>query len=213
MARYTGSKTKLSKRVGRNLFLKGARSFSQKDDYSKRPYKAGMHGGGKSKFAPKVSQYGRQLLEKQAIRFTYGLVEKQLANLFKKAFVLTGDTGKNVLGLLERRLDNVVYRAGLANSRNQARQLVNHGHFMVDGVSVNIPSYIVAPGEVVTIKASKVKSPFWETYALQTPNEVPAWLDTSKKHEIKVLNNPLETDLPQDFKISAVVEYYSRKVR
>ena len=209
MARYTGSKTKLSKRVGKNLYLKGPRSYSAKDDYSKKPYKAGEHG----KSRPgKVSEYGKQLLEKQALKFTYGLVEKQLANIFKKAFKQTGDTGKIALANLERRLDNVVYRAGMANSRSQARQLVNHGHFVVNGKSVDIPSFSVSVNDVITIKPSKTKAPFWQNFQLLVPNQVPSWIDTSKKNEIKIINLPLETDLPTDFKVGAIVELYSRKV-
>jgi small subunit ribosomal protein S4 len=209
MARYTGSKTKLSRRIGKNLFLKGARSFSAKDDFSKRPYKPGEHG--KARFA-RLSEYGKQLAEKQAIRYTYGLLEKQLGNLFKKAFTQTGDTGKIALGWLERRLDNVVYRGGLANSRSQARQLVNHGHFTVNGVKVDIPSFQVKVGDVITVKENKKQSAFWQSFELQVPKEAPTWLDSSKKHEIKVINLPLDEDLPQEFKIAAVVEYYSRKV-
>jgi small subunit ribosomal protein S4 len=209
MARYTGSKTKLSKRVGKNLFLKGARSYSAKDDYSRRPNKAGEH----SKARPgKVSEYGKQLLEKQALKFTYGLVEKQLANLFKKAFKQTGDTGKIALGNLERRIDNVIYRGGMANSRSQARQLVNHGHFLVNGKSVNIPSFLVSVNDVITIKVSKQKIPFWQNFKLEVPNQIPAWIEGSKKNELKVINLPLDTDLPVDFKVGAIVEFYSRKV-
>jgi small subunit ribosomal protein S4 len=209
MSRYTGSKTKLSKRVGKNLFLKGARSFSAKDDYAKRPYRAGTQG--KSRFS-RVSEYGKQLVEKQTIKFTYGLVEKQLGNLFKKSFKTTGDTGKIALGLLERRLDNVVYRGSMANSRSQARQLVNHGHLTVNGQKVNIPSYTVSVGDIIEVKENKKKRPFWQEFKLEVPAEAPTWLDTSKKHVIKVINLPLDEDLPKDIKIAAVVEYYSRKV-
>lgn len=209
MARYTASRTKLSKRIGRNLFLKGARSFSAKDDYAKKPYPAGEHG--KSKFK-KVSEFGNQLLEKQAIKFTYGVLEKQLTNLFKKASKASTDTGKTVLVFLERRLDNVVYRGSLANSRAQARQLVNHGHFLVNGKSVDIPSFMVSAGDIITIKENKTKSPFWTEFKLEIPNESPAWLDSTKTKQIRVVNLPLDADLPQDFKIAPVVEYYSRKV-
>jgi small subunit ribosomal protein S4 len=209
MARYTGSKTKLSKRVGRNLFLKGARSYSAKDDYARSLTKSVR---GKGKRPSRVSEYGKQLLEKQALRFTYGVMEKQMGNIFKKAFSQTGDTGKIALTTLERRLDNVVFKAGMANSRSQARQLVNHGHFSVNGVPTDIPSYTVKVGDEVTIKGNKVKKAFWENFKLEVPNDVPAWLDTSKKRVIKVINLPLETDLPQDFRIESIVEYYSRKV-
>lgn len=209
MARYTAGKTKLSKRIGRNLFLKGARSFSPKDDYAKRPYPAGEHG--KGKFS-KVSEFGKQLLEKQAIKFTYGILEKQLTNLFKKASKTSTDTGKTVLTFLERRLDNVVYRGGLANSRGQARQMVNHGQFLVNGKKVDIPSFMVSAADVITVSLKKSKSPFWTNFKLEVPNESPAWLDGTKSMQIRVVNLPLETDLPQDFKIAPVVEYYSRKV-
>jgi small subunit ribosomal protein S4 len=209
MSRYLKGKTKLSKRVKRNLFLKGARSFSAKDDYSKRPQRSGVHG---KKFAKKLSNYGTQLLEKQAIRFTYGITERQLGNLFKKAFAKKGDTGTYVIANLERRLDNVVYKGGLANSRSQARQLVAHGHFLVNGGMVNIPSYVVKSEDIITVKASKVSSPFWTAFKLEVPKDKAAWIDSSKSQTLKVITLPLETDLPQDFNLSAVVEYYSRKV-
>jgi small subunit ribosomal protein S4 len=210
MSRYLKSKTKLSKRVKKNLFLKGARSFSAKDDYAKRPGKAGMHN---KKFAKKLSNFGTQLLEKQAIRFTYGITEKQLGNLFKKAFTKQVDTGNFVITTLERRLDNVVYKGGLANSRAQARQLVNHGHFLVNGKMVNIPSYIVNSEDIITIKENKLKAPFWVEFKLEIPKDKAAWIDSAKEKTLKVLSLPLETDLPKDFNLPPVVEYYSRKVR
>jgi small subunit ribosomal protein S4 len=209
MSRYLKSKTKLSKRVKRNLFLKGARSFSAKDDYAKRPFKAGVHG---KKFAKKLSNFGTQLLEKQAIRFTYGITEKQLGNLFKKAFTKQGDTGFFVITTLERRLDNVVYKGGLANSRAQARQLVNHGHFLVNGKMVNIPSYVVNSEDVITVKENKLKSAFWTEFKLEVPKDKNAWIDSSKDKTLKVLTLPIEADLPKDFVLPPVVEYYSRKV-
>ncbi len=211
MARYTGSKTKLSKRIGKNLFTKGARSFSPKDDYTKRPYKAGDHGPN-SRFS-RMSEFGRQLLEKQTIRFTYGVSEKQLGNLFKKAFKQQGDTAKIVISLLERRLDNVVYKSGLANSRSQSRQLVNHGHFLVNGQMVNIPSFVVKDGDVIIVKQNKLKSAFWTNFKLEVPNTIPSWIDASKDKTIKIIHSPLDEDMPSEFQVGAVVEYYSRKVR
>lgn len=210
MARYTESKVKRSKRVNKNLFNKGARSFSAKDDFAKRPYKPGQHGN--SRRFPRTSQYGKQLIQKQTLRFTYGLMEKQLANHFKKAFKQQGKTGTIVLTNLERRLDNVIYRGGLANSRDQARQLVNHGHFTVNGVKTNIPSFAVSSGDVIEIKENKLKRPFWQNFKLTVPNEAPTWINTSKKNTLQITNLPLETDLPQDLEIGLVVEYYSRKV-
>ncbi len=208
MSRYTGSKTKLSRKVGRNLFNKGARSFSAKDDYTKKPYRPGVHG----KKMRKLSEYGKQLQEKQILKLSYGLQEKQLANIFKKAFKKRGDTAMSALTALETRLDNVVYKAGLADSRAQARQLVAHGHFTVDGVKVNIPSFQVKVGNVITVKENKLKNAFWTNFKLGVPNDVPTWLDASKSKTIKVLNLPISTDLPQDFKLPYIVEYYSRKV-
>lgn len=212
MARYLDSRTKLSKRVGKNLFLKGARSFSAKDDFTKKPYKAGEHGGPKNKRPARVSEYGKQLLEKQALRYTYGLMEKQLSNIFKKAFKTKGDTGIIAMQLLERRLDNVVFKSGMANSLAQARQLVAHGHFDINDHKCDIPSAIVSANDVITIRAIKLKSAFWSTFSLQVPNTVPAWLDTSKKNTSKVINLPLVEDLPQNINISSIVEYYSRTV-
>jgi small subunit ribosomal protein S4 len=210
MARYTGSKTKLSKRVGRNLFLKGARSFSAKDDFTKKAtQRPGVHG---AKRVRKVSEYGKQLQEKQILKYSYGILEKQLANIFKKAFRKKGETSFNALMSLECRLDNIVYRAGLANSRAQARQLVAHGHFTVNGKKVNIPSYTVKAGEQIAVKENKLKNPFWTSFKLEVPNQVPSWLDTSSKNQVKILHLPLETDLPKDFKLPYIVEYYSRKV-
>jgi small subunit ribosomal protein S4 len=208
MARYLGSKTKLSKKIGRNLFLKGARSYSAKDDYTKRPVRPGMHG---KKFKAQKSNYGKQLLEKQALRFTYGLVEKQLSLVFKKASRSKGDTGKTALAMLERRLDNVIYKAGLASSRSQARQLVSHGHFQVNGVNTNIPSFLVSTGDHITIKPNKTKKAFWQNFQIDVPVSVPAWLEASAK-DVKVLNEPTEADLPQDFDIASIVEWYSTRV-
>jgi small subunit ribosomal protein S4 len=205
------AKAKLSRRVGRNLFLKGARSFSIKDDYSKRPFKPTKNGSRKPS-SNSSSEYSKQLLEKQSIKYTYGIMEKQLINVFKKAFRQEGDTGNIALTILEKRLDNVVYRAGLSNSRSQARQLVNHGHFLVNGKKVNIPSYQIKSGDIIEVKENKTKNAFWTNFQLEVPNESPSWLDSSSKQKIKILNLPIKEDLPQDFNISSVVEYYSNKV-
>jgi len=208
--RITGSKTKKSRRIGKNLFLKGARSYSQKDDFSKRPFKPGVHGSAGG-FA-KTSEYGKQLAEKQALKFVYGLNERQMTNAFKKALKSQGETGVVLMQNLERRLDNVVYRAGLANSRAQARQLVSHGQFEVSGQAVNIPSLLVKTGDVIKVKASKAGSAFWTNFKLEVPNEVVAWISVSDK-TITILNEPLSEDLPKDFTIAYIVEYYSRRVK
>jgi small subunit ribosomal protein S4 len=210
MAKYTGSKAKLSRRVGRNLFLKGSRSFSSKDDYTKKPYKPGMHG--KNKKFVKASAFSIVNKEKQAIKYTYGLMEKQFANIFKKAFKAKGDTGKIALQMLERRLDNVVLEAGLANSRYQARQLVNHGHITVNDRKVNIPSFVVSQGDTVAVKENKLKKPFWQNFQLEIKKQPPSWIDASQKFKAKIITLPLEEDLPKQFNLNVVVEYYSRKV-
>jgi small subunit ribosomal protein S4 len=208
MARNTGSRTKLSRRVGKNLFLKGQRSFSAKDDYTKKPFKVLKKG----KRPPTLSEYGKQLKEKQTVKFTYGILERQFTNLFKKAFRVKEDTGSTALILLELRLDNIVYKAGLANSRYQSRQLVNHGHFLVNGIKATIPSMTLKAGDVISVKPSKLKKAFWQNFTLEVPNDVPAWLEKNKDFEVKVINQPLKEDLPQDFNITAIVEYYSNKV-
>lgn len=132
--------------------------------------------------------------------------------VFKKAFKKSGDTGKNALTTLERRLDNTVYRGGMANSRAQARQLVTHGQFFINGKKATIPSMMVEAGDEITIKPTKVNSPFWQNFTLQVPGKIPSWIDNSKKNVIKVISMPLDEDLPQDFKIASVVELYSRVV-
>lgn len=209
MSRIYKAKTKLSKRVGRNLFLKGARSYSAKDDYAKRPQKPGQHGANK-KFA-RESNYAKQLTEKQALKYTYGLTEKQLTRVFKQAFHAKDETGYALFALLERRLDNVIYKAGLANSRAQARQLVNHGHFTVNGVRADIPSMLVNAGDEIKIKENKLKAKFWENFTLEVPNEQSAWLSKTGK-VISVLNEPTADDLPKDFNPGYIIEYYSRRV-
>ena len=208
--RFHKAKTKLSKRVGKNLFLKGARSFSAKDDFTKKPNKPGQHGN--SRRPPRVSEYGKQLGEKQGIRFVYGLTEKQMRKVFSQSTRSKLSTGIAFLTILENRLDNVVYRGGLANSRSQARQLVNHSHFTVNGVKAAIPSMQVKAGDVIEVKPSKAKNAFWSNYKLEIPNEQVGWLDTNKM-KIKVLSSPLEDDLPKDFNMPYIVEYYSRRVK
>jgi small subunit ribosomal protein S4 len=208
MARYTESRTKLSRRVGRNLYLKGLRSFSAKDDYSKRPFK----NSNKGKRPSTLSEYGKQLREKQSVKFTYGILDRQLTNLFKKAFRLKGDTGSIALTLLELRFDNVVYRSGLANSRSQARQLVNHGHFYVNGKKATIPSMILNEGDVISVKPNKIKKNFWQNFTLEVPNDIPSWIEKKSSTEVKILNKPLKEDLPTEFNITSIVEYYSNKV-
>ena len=148
MAKYTGSVCRLCRRENQKLFLKGDRCFSEKCGFERRGYPPGQHGQGRIKF----SEYGLQLREKQKIKRIYGLLEKQFRALFEKAESAKGITGTNLLSMLERRLDNVAYRSGFANSRSEARQLVRHGHFIVNGSRVNIPSFMVGKGDVVAMR-------------------------------------------------------------
>ena len=155
MSRYTDANCRLCRREGQKLFLKGDRCYSSKCAIDRRGYAPGQHGQGRSK----ISDYGLQLREKQKAKRFYGLQETQFRNLFDKAARKTGITGENLLILLETRLDNVVFRLGFASSRKEARQLVNHGHFKVNGRKVNIPSYEVKAGDVITVKEKSTNSP------------------------------------------------------
>lgn len=148
MARYTGSVCRFCRREATKLFLKGDRCHTDKCAVERRNYAPGQHGQGRVK----VSDYGVQLREKQKLKRTYGLLEGQFRSTFDKADRMKGITGENLLVLLERRLDSVVYRLGFATSRNEARQLVRHNHFLVNGRKVNIPSYLVRPGDVIELR-------------------------------------------------------------
>src|SRR5512139_3782100 len=148
MARYTGPVCKLCRREGMKLFLKGERCYTDKCAYDRRPYPPGQHGQRRMKF----TEYGIRLREKQKVRRMYGMVEKQFAGYFHKAHGGKGVTGTTLLQLLERRLDSAVYRMGLARTRSEARQLVLHRHFLVNGKRVNIPSFLLKPGDVVSVK-------------------------------------------------------------
>lgn len=147
MARYTGAVCKLCRREGMKLFLKGERCYKDKCGFEKKPYPPGQHGSARKK----LSDFGTQLREKQKVKRIYGVLEKQFRIYFDKATRMQGITGENLLSLLERRLDNIVYRAGFAGSSKEARQMVGHGHFLVDGKPVNIPSSLVKAGNVVSV--------------------------------------------------------------
>jgi small subunit ribosomal protein S4 len=204
--------------MGRNLKPKhrASRRFNEnvadtvKSPLDKRPYPAGQHGPKKT-FA-KVSEYGRQLLAKQKAKAIYGLLEKQFNLTFEKAQKMSGDVGKNMLTLLETRLDNVIFRSGLANTHRLARQLVNHGHFEVDGVKTDIPSFRVKAGQVIKVKANKLKKPYW-TNLLETIDKVEtaSWLALDKKAmTITITSLPNDDDLPQNIQTNLIVEFYSR---
>ncbi|MCH9814787.1 MAG: 30S ribosomal protein S4 [Epsilonproteobacteria bacterium] len=155
MARYRGPVEKIERRLGVSLALKGERRLAGKSALDKRPYAPGQHGQRRTK----ISEYGLQLREKQKAKFMYGVSEKQFRRLFKDANNMEGNTGSNLITLIERRLDNVVYRMGFASTRNFARQLVTHGHLLVDGKKVDIPSYRVKPGQKIEIREKSKSNP------------------------------------------------------
>ena len=160
MATYREAKCRLCRREGGKLFLKGDKCYNGKCPFEKRPVAPGAHGLAAAR--KKVSEYGKQLREKQKVKRIYGVQEGQFRACYEKADRMKGITGENMLSLLERRLDNVIYRMGVGVSRAQARQLVNHGHFLVNGKKVNIPSYIVKVGDVVSVMESKTSNKYFE---------------------------------------------------
>lgn len=206
MSRYTDSNCRLCRREGQKLFLKGDRCYSSKCAIDRRSYAPGQHGQGRSK----ISDYGLQLREKQKAKRFYGLQETQFRNLFDKAARKQGITGENLLILLETRLDNVVFRLGFASSRKEARQLVNHGHFQVNGKKVNIPSYTVKPGDVIKVKEKSTNSPkFKEVKEMSIT--VPAWVSVDvEKLEGKVLSVPTRAEIDTPVAEHLIVELYSK---
>jgi len=210
MARYTGPVCRLCRREGSKLYLKGDKCFSDKCSFSRRAYAPGQHGQGQAR--KKVSEYGLQLREKQKARRIYGILEKQFRLYFQKADRMKGITGENLLVLLERRLDNVVFRLGFASSRTQARQLVRHGHFTVSGHRVDIPSYLVKPGEVVQVAETSKESPIIKEMAegLATKT-VPAWLELSAADQSgKIVRYPTREEIDIPIQEHLIVELYSR---
>jgi len=213
MARYTDAVCKLCRREGMKLYLKGERCFTPKCALERRNYPPGQHGPTR-RSRRKVSDFGRQLREKQKVRRIYGVYERQFRRYFRQAVKAKGMTGTALLQLLERRLDNVVYRMGLANSRAQARQLVTHGHITVNGHKVDIASYSVRPGDVIGIKETSRKKRYFKELAEEfgqgrTP---PKWLAVDPANmSATVVALPEREDI-QDITINEqlIVEYYSR---
>ncbi|HEX3303677.1 MAG TPA: 30S ribosomal protein S4 [Thermomicrobiales bacterium] len=212
MARYTGPVCRLCRREGMKLYLKGARCDTPKCAVSKtrKNYPPGQHGQRRTR---RQSEYGLQLREKQRVRRYYGILETQFRRLYEEAVRRGGVTGENLLQLLESRLDNVVYRMGFADSRAQARQLVRHGHFTVNGRKTNIPSFIVKPGDVVTVKAEKRSKTYFEDFNVQLETKRPPdWVSVNVNDlSGKVLSLPTrdQMELPP-FNEALIVEYYSR---
>lgn len=208
MARYTGAVCRLCRREGVKLFLKGERCYTDKCAIERRNYPPGEHGQAR----PKFSEYSVQLREKQKLRRTYGVLEGQFRRYFALADRARGVTGETLLQYLERRLDNVAYRMGFATSRAEARQLVRHGHFEVNGRKVDIPSYLVRPGDVVAVRERSRKiARIQEALELAQRRGVPEWLEvTAEAFAGRVKALPARTDITTQINEKLVVELYSK---
>lgn len=206
MARYREANCRLCRREGQKLFLKGDRCYSEKCALERRNFPPGQHGQGRKK----VSEYGLQLREKQKAKRFYGLQETQFRNLFDKAVRKQGKAGENLLIMLETRLDNVVFRLGFASSRKEARQLVVHGHFTINGKKANIPSMVVKAGDVIAVKEKSTNSPKFKEIKDMTIT-VPAWLSVDvNKLEGQVLSIPTREQIDTPVAEHLIVELYSK---
>ena len=208
MARYTDADCKRCRREKMKLFLKGSKCDSPKCPFERRPYPPGQHGRGRSK----ESEYLLQLREKQKAVRMYGVLEKQFGNYYMEANRQSGKTGDNLLRILESRLDNVVFRAGFAKSRDMARQLVNHGHFTVNGKKVDIPSFRVSPNDIIEVKpSSREMTPFVVAHAEVGERTVPAWLEVvPSKVRIIVHSLPERVVIDTPVQEQLIVELYSK---
>lgn len=208
MARYTGAVCRLCRREGMKLYLKGERCYTDKCSIKKRQYAPGQHGQGRKK----LSEYGVQLREKQKARRYYGILEGQFRHYFELAEKKQGITGENLLSILETRLDNVAYRLGIGTSRAEARQLVRHGHVTVNGKKVNIPSFLVSVGDVITLKeASRDSEKIKAVLESTSGRSVPKWLDYNRDTlEAKVIAAPAREDIDLEIAEHLIVELYSK---
>ena len=210
MAKYTGPACRLCRREGTKLFLKGDRCFSDKCSVSRRAQAPGQHGVGTGR--KRVKEYGLQLREKQKAKRYYGILEKQFKNYFVKADKKEGQTGENLLTMIERRLDNVVYRMGMADSRREARRLGRHGHFRVNGRKVDIPSYITKKGDVITLREQSRKSPKIKMLVENiSARSVPAWISMDKENiQATITALPVTTDIDFPIEEHLIDELYSK---
>ncbi|MCC5912616.1 MAG: 30S ribosomal protein S4 [Clostridiaceae bacterium] len=207
MARYTGAVCRLCRREGMKLYLKGERCYTDKCAITKRNFAPGQHGQGRKK----LSNYGVQLREKQKAKRFYGVLESQFRKYFDMAEKQAGITGENLLRILETRLDNTVYRLGFASSRAQARQLVAHGHFMVNGHKVDIPSYLVKLGDVVTVREKSQNSPQFKELKESFKGTVPQWVTVDiEKLEGKIVSMPSRDDVDIPIAENLIIELYSK---
>ncbi|MCA9948423.1 MAG: 30S ribosomal protein S4 [Anaerolineales bacterium] len=212
MARYTGPVCKLCRREGEKLFLKGSRCMTPKCSFERRSYPPGQHGREKQFRRNRASDYLLQLREKQKARRIYGIMERQFSRYFSRASQQVGLTGTNLLTLLERRLDNVVYRAGMASSRAQARQLVSHGHVMLNGRKTDVPSALVSPGDIVSVRSESSRRTYFKVLRQEMDDRrVPRWLTASAADlTVNVLHLPAREDIDVSLNEQLIVEYYSR---
>lgn len=207
MATYREAKCRLCRREGGKLFLKGDRCYTSKCAFERRPQAPGQHGLGRKK----VSEYGLQLREKQKTKRIYGVQEGQFRRYYQMADRMRGITGENMLRLLECRLDNVIYRMGIGTSRAQARQLVNHAHFSVNGKTVNIPSYIIKAGDVIAVKENRKKEKYFQAVKEAKVGNMPKWLEFNpEKLEGKIIALPQRDDIDSQIAEHMIVELYSR---
>ncbi len=208
MARYTGAVCRLCRREGDKLFLKGERCYTAKCAMERRPYAPGQHGNRRSK----ISEYGLQLRTKQKAKRIYGVLETQFRNYYEKAAHQKGITGENLLILLETRLDNVAYRAGLGRSRTEARQVVRHNHILVNGKRVNIPSYQVKVGDVITVKEKSQSSAGIKTIIETTSSRaVPEWMSADLENfTVSVTAKPERDQIHIPVEETLIVELYSK---
>ncbi|HIP96045.1 MAG TPA: 30S ribosomal protein S4 [Anaerolineae bacterium] len=212
MARYLGPVCKLCRREGEKLFLKGERCLSAKCALERRAYPPGMHGRESQFRRGRASEYSLQLREKQKVRRIYGVLERQFRRYYKEALRRKGLTGENLLIILESRLDNVIYRLGFASSRAQARQLVQHGHFYLNGRRVSIPSMLLKPGDEISVRPqSRQLKYFKDLVKVLDEKAVPNWLSLDTTNLIgRVLNLPTREEIAPSINEHLIVEYYSR---
>ncbi|MGB9761816.1 MAG: 30S ribosomal protein S4 [Caldimicrobium sp.] len=210
MARYTGPRCRLCRREGMKLFLKGERCYTDKCAFERRSYPPGQHGP--TQLRVKLSDYGVRLREKQKVKRIYGISEKQMRKYYDMAINMPGPSGHNLLQLLERRLDNVVYRLGFAQSRAQARQMVNHGFFLVNGKAVDIPSYLVKPGDVIELKEKYKSNPqIQESLQVRMQRGIPPWLELDIDNFKGIVKGlPSREDITIPIQESYIIEFYSR---
>ncbi|RLE31220.1 30S ribosomal protein S4 [Candidatus Acetothermia bacterium] len=207
MGRYTGPKCRLCRREGTKLFLKGDRCYSDKCAMNRRPFPPGQHG----RFRRRLTGYAIRLREKQKLKRIYGIREEQFRRYIEEAQKVKGRTGTALLRILEERLDNVVYRAGFASSRAQARQLVSHGHFLVNGRVTDIPSYRVEPGDVIEVKPQSKDKLRELIKGTAEKRNLPSWLARDLESlRIQVTAEPAEEDLDKSIDTNLIVEFYSR---